>query len=318
MSSEVALVSVILPVFNRLRCLREAIGSVFEQTYTAWELIIADDGSASETTDYLRGLRDPRVTVVWGQHCGNPGRVRNAAMRRARGRYLAFIDSDDCWEAAKIERQLGRLGRAPERRWCYTAVAHIDEDGAPVSTEGWAPWVPYDGQILEPLLALAAHVATPTVLAERELVEAVGGFDENLLFCEHLDLWMRLAARSPVAVVDEPLVRVRSQRDRYSADRAGDYEGQVRLYGKAAETLADPRLRALARRRRAAAALVLAGLHVDAGRRWQVARTLGDAASFGGASPTWWWGATKTAVRACLPAAVRAGWRAVQRALGRG
>lgn len=317
MSAEAPVVSIILPTFNRPRCLREAMTSVFEQTFSDWELIIADDGSAAETADYLRTIRDSRVTVLWLQHCGNPGRVRNAAMRLARGRYLAFLDSDDCWAAQKLERQLGALRRTDNRGWCYTAITHVDQDGHPLSTEGLTPWMPHDGDILEHLLEFRALVATPTVLAERALVESVGNFDESLLFCEHLDLWMRLAARGPVAVVDEPLVRVRSQRDRYSANRAGDYEGQLRLFGKMADTLAEPRLRAIARRRRAAAALVLAGIHVDAGRRMQVGRTLRAAASFSWPYPDWWWGAAKAATRALLPAPVLARWKSIRRERGR-
>jgi len=311
------LVSIILPTFNRPLCLREAMTSVFEQTCADWELVVADDGSAAETTDYLRSIRDPRVTVQWLQHCGNPGRVRNAALRVARGRYVAFLDSDDCWAAQKLEKQLAALRSAEDRRWCYTAIAHVDEDGHPSLNEERAPWIPYEGDILEPLLELRAMVATPTVLAERALVESVGAFDESLLFCEYLDLWIRLAARSPVAVVDEPLVRVRDQRDRYSANRVGDYEGQVRFFGKMAETLAAPRLRAIARRRRAAATLVLAGIHVDAGRRMQVGRTLGQAARFSWQYPDWWWSAAKTATRAVLPAPLLARWRSMRPSRGR-
>lgn len=314
--AEPPLVSIILPTFNRPRCLREAVASVLEQTFSDWELVIADDGSGPETADYLRSLRDPRVVILWLQHCGNPGRVRNAAMRAARGRYLAFLDSDDCWAAQKLEKQLAALGRAPDRRWCYTAIAHVDEDGRPSPHEERAPWIPYQGDILAPLLELRALVATPTVLAERALVESVGGFDESLLFCEYLDLWIRLATRSPVAVIDEPLVRVRDQRDRYSADRVGDYEGQLRLFGKMADTLADPRLRAIARRRRAKAALVLAGIHVDAGRRLRVGLTLGEAARFSWRYPDWWWGTAKAATRALLPAALLARWRSMSRARG--
>jgi glycosyltransferase involved in cell wall biosynthesis len=315
-AAEPPLVSVILPAFNRPRCLREAVASVLEQTVSDWELVIADDGSGPETASYLRSLRDPRLTVLWLQHCGNPGRVRNAAMQVARGRYLAFLDSDDCWAAQKLEKQLALLRSAPDRRWCYTAIAHVDEDGHPSPNEERAPWIPYQGDILASLLDFRAQVATPTVLAERTLVKAAGGFDESLLFCEHLDLWMRLAKRSPVAVVDEPLVRVRDQRDRYSTDRAGDYEGQVLLFGKMVDTLADPGLRAIARRRRAIAGLVLAGIHVDAGRRIQVWRTLGQAARFSWRYPDWWWRAGKTATRAMLPTPLLAHWRSFQRSQG--
>jgi glycosyltransferase involved in cell wall biosynthesis len=83
-------VSIILPTFNRAKFLRLAIESVFAQTYTDWELIIVDDGSAEETRAYLRSIATPQVVTIWLQHSGNPSQVRNAAISVASGRYLAF------------------------------------------------------------------------------------------------------------------------------------------------------------------------------------------------------------------------------------
>src|SRR5580693_7584371 len=91
-----AIVSVVLPTFNRLRFLRPAIESVYAQTFTDWDLIVADDGSDLETRRYLQTLtNDPRVTVLWLPHTGRPSMVRNAALLRAAGEYVAFLDSDD-------------------------------------------------------------------------------------------------------------------------------------------------------------------------------------------------------------------------------
>src|ERR1700754_463468 len=87
-------VSVVLPTYNRPDYLREAMASVFAQTLDDWELIVADDGSDEETKAYLRGIDDPRVTVLWLAHSGTPSMGRNAAIRQARGDYVAFLDSD--------------------------------------------------------------------------------------------------------------------------------------------------------------------------------------------------------------------------------
>ena len=88
-------VSVILPAFDRLVFLEAAVDSVLAQTYADWELVIADDGSAPQTRAYLQGVHDARVRILWLAHCGNPGRVRNAALAVATGRYVAFLDSED-------------------------------------------------------------------------------------------------------------------------------------------------------------------------------------------------------------------------------
>src|SRR5690242_3143691 len=95
-------VTVILPTYNRCGYAREAVASVLAQDFDDWELIIADDGSDRETRAFLDGLSDPRIVVILLPHSGRPSRVRNAAIARARGRYLAFLDSDDCWERTKL------------------------------------------------------------------------------------------------------------------------------------------------------------------------------------------------------------------------
>jgi len=110
-------VSIILPTFNRTRFLTAAVESVMAQTYADWEMIIADDGSGEQTRDYLRALRDPRIRVLWLEHCGNPARVRNAGIEAAGGRYLAFLDSDDLWAPTKLQRQLAAMGLRPSSRW---------------------------------------------------------------------------------------------------------------------------------------------------------------------------------------------------------
>src|SRR4051794_23876242 len=174
-------VSIILPTFDRLGHLTRAVDSVFAQTLTDWELLIADDGSGAEARRYLQGLSDPRVTVLWLEHSGNPARARNAALRVARGEYLAFLDSDDLWAPRKLEEQVELLRARPGHRWCYTYADCIDGRGEPVSGMDLRP--PGEGWILEPLLRdLAATIGMPALMAERALVLELGGFDEEQRF----------------------------------------------------------------------------------------------------------------------------------------
>jgi len=272
------------------------------QTHTDWELVIADDGSAEDVRAYLQNLGDARIRVLWLPHSGNPSIVRNAAIRSARGMYLAFLDSDDLWEPTKLEVQLHALRASPGRRWSYTAVAQIGPDGKLNADAKVAPWIPYEGNIVEPLLKLEALLATPAVMAERSLVEEVGGFDESLLFGEDYDLWLRLAMRSEVTVVAERLASVRSGGVHYSVNRIGAYDGWVRLYGKMAKCLPDARLRALARRKRADNTIILARLHVAAGNRAIAWWTLVGATRYCWMYPRWWASAARATIRAGLPA----------------
>jgi glycosyltransferase involved in cell wall biosynthesis len=292
------LVSVILPTYDRMEFLPAAVESVLRQTHTDWEMIIADDGSGPETSAYLRGLADERVRLLWLPHSGCASVVRNAALRVAQGAYLAFMDSDDIWAPTKLEVQLRAMQTAPNRRWSYTALTVIDTAGRPIPDSEFKARIPYDGDILEQVLTVEAILATPAVMAERSLVDEAGGFDDDLVVNEDYDLWMRLAMLSPVTAVAEPLVAVRHKnRDpRYRGNQVGAVEGWVRLYGKMDAALTDPRLRRIARRRRAHFALELSRMYRDAGDRRATRRTLRDALAYSWTSPRWVWRAFKVLV----------------------
>jgi glycosyltransferase involved in cell wall biosynthesis len=294
-------VSVILPAFNRVGYLRDAVESVVAQTHADWELVIADDGSGDETRAFLGSLRDPRIHTIWLPHRGNPAAARNAALRRATGRYVAFLDSDDTWAPQKLERQLALMRDRAERRWSYTRDALIDEFGNSFSDERIKRWVPYDGRIVERLLKIDALISAASVVAERSLVAEAGGFDEEQRYGEDYDLWLRLALLSEVSVSPEPLARIRVHGDNYGSDRVAAYQGWVRLYGKMAGLVPDRRLRALCRRRRGENALVLAGLHGDRGDLRAVAGTLLAATLYAWRRPAWWLGAGKAMLRPGLP-----------------
>lgn len=226
-------VSVILPTFNRLPYLRQAVESVFAQTLPDWELIVADDGSQSATLAYLDELATRRnLTVLRLTHTGNPGAVRNAALRVARGEFVAFLDSDDLWLPRKLEIQLGALRADRSRRWSYTAVRRIGPDGSVMAGDTARTWLPHHGSIFEQLLTLEAGVATPSVMVERALIEEAGGFDELQRYFEEYDLWLRLIQQSEVAVVPEALTCVRSHAEHYTEDRVAVYEARSRLLDK--------------------------------------------------------------------------------------
>jgi glycosyltransferase involved in cell wall biosynthesis len=297
-------ISVILPTFNRSRFLRSAVASVFAQSYTDWELIIADDGSDEETRSYLRGIMGPRVKTLWLSHSGNPSRVRNAAIEAANGRYLAFLDSDDVWAPSKLERQIGALRERANSRWSYTACDSIDENDRPIPKRNAAAIVRPEGWIFEQLLKLDIGIAMPTVMAEKALVSEVGGFDELQLFGEFHDLCLRLAMKGEVVVVREPLCSVRTHDEHYSSDKIADHAGWLRLYEKMAAFTAVPQLRAHCAQMRAATSLKLARQHGADGNFRATMATLGGAATYSWRYPQWWWGALGAIVRSMVPRAL--------------
>jgi glycosyltransferase involved in cell wall biosynthesis len=292
------LVSVVMPTFDRLEYVRAAVASVYAQTVEAWELIVVDDGSGDETRRFLRDAPDPRMSVVFHSHTGVPALVRNRGIARARGRYVAFLDSDDLWAPDKLRRQLALMEAAPARRWSYTAVRRIDADGREIELRS-VPWVAHGGAILEQVLRVEAQIATPTVMAELAFVRELGGFDESMRFVEDYDLWARMALRSEVAVDDAPLADVRSHQQHFTSDRAGTFAGWAALYAKMAGIVPTVRLRTLCRKRMGDYLLLLAAQQASR-RHWAGMRqTVIAAARAGAASPLGW---LRIACAAALPA----------------
>ena len=294
-------VSIILPTFGRLQYLRPTVASVCRQTLRDWELIVADDGSDAETRAYLRTLEaDSRVRLLWLTHTGIPAIVRNAALREARGEYVAFLDSDDLWAPEKLSRQVAILRSRPMCGWCYTAVSHIDGSGQPLTEPLFGPWLPCNGAVFERLVTGPVVIRTPSVLAARELVARAGGFDETIRSGEDYDLWLRLALVSDVALLDEPLVQVRRHEANYTQNWEIAFTGRDHSLEKLQGTV-DTDRRMLLRTERTRNALTLAAKHASLGNPAQMLRALCRALPYSWSSPLWWLALVKTPLRPYVP-----------------
>jgi glycosyltransferase involved in cell wall biosynthesis len=195
-----ALVSVVIPTFNRARWVTDAVESVIGQDFTDWELIVVDDGSTDQTeaalepyADVLRYTRIPHAGV---------GAARNVGLRAGSGPWVAFLDSDDLWLRQKLSRQLQALQASPHTPLCHTDEIWI-RNGRRVNPR--KRHRKYGGWIFEKCLPLCL-ISPSSVLISRELLEEVGGFDEGLPACEDYDLWLRVTLRYPVLFLNESLI----------------------------------------------------------------------------------------------------------------
>jgi hypothetical protein len=303
------LVSVIIPAFNRLEYLRPAIESVFSQTFSHWELLIADDGSDEETRAYLTTLEcRPRVKIIWLTHTGNPGAVRNAALREATGEYVAFLDSDDVWMPTKLELQIAALRSCVDRRWSYTGYVCIDGTGKTRTYPGARPWRPHRGAILEQLLMHEVEVWTPGVVVERALLAQVGGFDEKQSEFEDYDLWLRLACHSEVELIDQPLIGVRSHDQQYCGGGIRMLAGRHRSLNKMCLLVTDSRLRRVVDRLRAQCTLDLASLQGKT-HRLAAVRILLSGSTHSWRLMAWWAGVFWLSLKLATPRGLHALYR---------
>lgn len=195
-----ASVTVIIPTYNRAPMLQEALESVFSQTFLPLEVIVVDDGSTDSTVQVVKTF-GPRVSYIYEPHMG-VSHARNVGWRMARYRWVAFLDSDDLWLPRKLERQLSFLGENSEFAACYTDEIWI-RNGKRVNP--CKHHTKYSGWIF--LHCLPRCIISPSsVLLRREVLEELGGFDEDMEACEDYDLWLRLAARYQVLYVPEKLI----------------------------------------------------------------------------------------------------------------
>lgn len=126
-------VSVITAAYNAEAFIAETIASVQAQTLADWEMLVADDASGDRTAAIVESFaeQDPRVRLISLDSNGGVARARNAALAEARGRYIAFLDSDDLWLPQKLERQLAFMAER-DAAVSYTAFRRIDERGAQI------------------------------------------------------------------------------------------------------------------------------------------------------------------------------------------
>ncbi|MDZ7759996.1 MAG: glycosyltransferase family A protein [Desulfovermiculus sp.] len=194
------LISVIIPTHNRAPVLPRAVHSVLSQTHSHLELIVVDDGSEDETSEFMARVQDPRVRYVRQGHQGVAG-ARNSGIRKAHGQYIALLDSDDSWEAWKLEIQLafthagGWAISQTEEKWIRNG-RRVNPGVRHTKRSGW---------IFIPSLELCL-VSPSCVLMSRKCWEEIGPFDTRLVACEDYDLWLRCSLRYPVGLIPEYLV----------------------------------------------------------------------------------------------------------------
>lgn len=201
-----------MPTWNRAHLLGASIRSVLGQTVSDLELVIVDDGSTDETARVVSQCGDSRVRYFRRASRGGIARARNECLSYARGRYVAWLDSDDLYACDALAVLSGALDRHPQVGLVHAAYDLIDDDGQ--SLKGWP--LPFTDDTIEAgrealnELVLANYITTTTVMARREIYADAGGFALQMKStCEDWELWLRLAASTHFAYVNTVVTHVR-------------------------------------------------------------------------------------------------------------
>lgn len=200
--SAVPRVAVIIPTFNRAKLLAAAIDSVLRQSYGHFELIVIDDGSTDDTENVVKGFHDPRLVFVKQENRGRSA-ARNRALGMTRAPYIAFLDSDDTYLDHKLEQQIDFMDHRPDVDMLYTSAVCVDGQGKPIDNQRYEAWA--EGNIYTKVAFFQPVTITlPTVMLRREVLDAVGGFDEAMERFEDTDLWRRIAKKHRVGILRQP------------------------------------------------------------------------------------------------------------------
>jgi glycosyltransferase involved in cell wall biosynthesis len=206
-------VSVVMSVFNGQAFLREAIESILSQTFHDFEFLVIDDGSTDSTAGILASYasRDGRMRVV---HHENKGRAAslNIGINIATGGYIARMDADDIALPHRLQEQLDFMERHAEVGLLGGAAEVINRAGQILSI--YRP--PLEDSEIRSTLVHHNVFFHPTVVMRKEVVVASGGYRKALLDADDYDLWLRIAERSQLANLGEPVLRYRIHPDQVS------------------------------------------------------------------------------------------------------
>lgn len=226
-----ALVSVIMPVYNREKTIKQAIDSVLCQTYSSLELIIVDDGSTDNTLEIVQAYTDRRVRLIRQEH-GGANKARNMGIAHARGEYIAFQDSDDEWLPNKLECQMD-LMKTSGRPVCYCAYYYLAGEKKMIMPTEYENSDRYQNN-LRTVLKAGNVVGTPTLVIKKDVLNLLHDsfFDENMPRLQDYDFVIRLIQICDFAYVNRPLVNIYASEQSITTDSKAMYDAVIRIIGK--------------------------------------------------------------------------------------
>lgn len=202
------LISVIMPAYNAARHLDVAVTSVLSQTLSDFEFLIVDDGSRDPTPEILHryAASDPRIRLITQENQGYTNAI-NAALRLAKGSYIARMDADDECLPERFAQQVDYLQRHPECGVVGSRALLIDSDGDPLKI--WD--VPVTHELIDNLHVNGkpGQIVHPSTMIRAAALAEAGGYDSRCEPAEDLDLWLRLGECSTLANLPEVLLKYR-------------------------------------------------------------------------------------------------------------
>ncbi|MEN6356208.1 MAG: glycosyltransferase family A protein [Armatimonadota bacterium] len=201
------MVSVVISAYKRPAYLNQALHSVYEQTFTDYEVIVVDDGSGDEYTRQYDLGRNTRLIVHDAAQRGCAA-TKNTGIKASRGRYVAFLDDDDLWLPGKLESQVRAMEEHPEVGLAFCHYTLVDQDLHPLNYQRSPKKLPVD--LFKRLLGGNIIKSPSAVMLRRDAIADVGGFNETLCGAEDWEMWIRVAYKYGFWSDDMPLILYRT------------------------------------------------------------------------------------------------------------
>lgn len=197
------MISVVIPLYNKISSISDTIKSVLLQTYANFEILVINDGSTDGSEAPVKAFKDHRIRLV-DKINGGVSSARNLGIKEAKFSLIAFLDGDDLWDASYLENMLGLIEDYPSAGLFGCAYAKIEN-------EAYSP-ARLSNNIERGLLldffkyANAYHLfMSSSVIVRKEVFEEIGGFDIRISCGEDLDMWNRIAANFSIAYLPIPM-----------------------------------------------------------------------------------------------------------------
>ena len=202
------MVSVIVPLYNKEKTIKQALESVLSQSYDDWEIVVVDDGSSDASEDAVLSMKHPLIRLISQGNAGVSA-ARNRGIREAKGEFVAFLDSDDEWRPEYLDSMVRLVEKYPQ---CDVFVSNYEFHKADGRIEKTIiNKLPFDGEEGELTnyfeVASCGHppMWTSAVMVRKSAIEAVGGFPTGIRSGEDLLAWARLAEKFRIAYSRRPL-----------------------------------------------------------------------------------------------------------------
>lgn len=228
-------ISVIIPIFNAEKHIEECLDSVLAQTLTSYELILVNDGSRDNTLTLLEKYKNNTCVKIINKTNGGASSARNLGIENAKGKYLAFLDSDDLWHPEKLAIQFDVMEKNKNLLACYSKVVHSESS----KNLSW-PEISVIQTKLQEIneIFLNPYLVTSSFFVKKDVVISVNKFDQSLKTAEDIDLYLKIANRGTIGKINQFLA-FKAKTENSLGSSINSYQDNLYVVERFVDTLND-------------------------------------------------------------------------------